>query len=429
MPDISNEPIVPATGDPSSLEERKFELELHRFEFEKSKFRGLGFFNSNFGIIITFIIGTATIAVSYLQLENSSRASASQNRLQKSISDDQRELQKSISNNQLALQKTISDAQLTLEKLKANAAREKDVRTLQFDIARLMVEKQNEIGTEELKRVYYLREVVMSTLPKEVSMAFARGAAENATNDRARTAWLDGLVKLALNETLPSASKPPPSITADQVLRHYPTLTKVADARKRIEDILDAAKEFGVKDSASIILAYALFTSDFFKGIEEDLNFLSAEQIAAVFPNTFANASDAKPFVGDRRALANKVYSGRFGNVGPDDGWKYHGRGYLGTIGKANYMRSRDAIGIDLVTRPEMLTDSKVAAKEIAVAFVKLAQLGLPITVDGVVEQLNGRLLGLAGIQAIYEKLAPETPKVTGGLIIPAVGRSCSAWC
>ncbi|MEY9632965.1 hypothetical protein ABIF66_004124 [Bradyrhizobium japonicum] len=147
MPDTSKEPHVPPENGPISLEERKFQLEVQKFEFEKSKSRGLRFFNSNLGVIITAIIGTATIAVSYLQLQINRESSA----------------------NQLELQRSTNDAQLTLEKSKASAAQEKDERTFQFDVARLMLERQSDINTEEIKRVYYLREIVMSALPNTVA--------------------------------------------------------------------------------------------------------------------------------------------------------------------------------------------------------------------------------------------------------------------
>lgn len=403
MPDTSKEPPVPPENGPISLEERKFQLEVQKFEFEKSRSRGLRFFNSNLGVIITAIIGTATIAVSYLQLQINRESSA----------------------NQLELQRSTSEAQLNLEKSKASAAQEKDERTFQFDVARLMLERQSDINTEEIKRVYYLREIVMSALPSTVGTMITRRAADHAADDRVRSAWLDGYVKLALAETRSSVTTQQPSISVDYVLARYSAL-KTPDGVNRIADILDAAREFDLKDSAAIILAYALFTSDFFNGYDQYLNIVSAELIAVMLPNIFPNALDAKPFVGNARSLANKVYSGRFGNVGPDDGWNYRGRGYLHTVGKANYARSGALIGIDLVGRPEKLAESKVAAREIAAAFAALSR---PITVDGAVRQLNGRLRGLAGIQGIYEKLAPGTPKVTEGLTIPSVGKSCTLWC
>ncbi|MCK1548135.1 hypothetical protein IVB11_03510 [Bradyrhizobium sp. 177] len=403
MPDTSKESPDPPQSGASSLEERKFQLEVQKFEFEKSKSRGLRFFNSNLGVIITAIIGTATIAVSYLQLQINRESSA----------------------NQLVLQGSISDAQLNLEKSKASAAQEKDERTFQFDVARLMLERQSDINTEEVKRVYYLREIVMSALPNPVGLMITRRAADHAADDRVRSAWLDGFVKLSLTETRSPATTQQPSISVNYVLARYPTLA-TPDGKNRIADILDAAREFGLTESAAIILAYALFTSDFLNGYDQYLNVASAELIAAVFPSIFPNPSDAKPFLGNARSLANKVYSGRFGNVGPDDGWNYRGRGYLHTVGKANYARSGALIGIDLVGRPEKLAESKAAAREIAAAFAGLSR---PITVDGVVRQFNGRLLGLAGIQGIYEKLAPGTLKVTEGLTIPSVGKSCALWC
>ena len=66
----SKEPIVPRQSDPTSLEERKFELEVQKFEFEKSKSKGLpGFFNNNLGIIITLIVGVATLEFSSNQVK------------------------------------------------------------------------------------------------------------------------------------------------------------------------------------------------------------------------------------------------------------------------------------------------------------------------------------------------------------------------
>src|SRR5207249_3381506 len=101
--------------------------------------------------------------------------------------------------------------------------------------------------------------------------------------------------------------------------------------------------------------------------------------------------------IGKPSLLANKVYAGRFGNDGPDDGWTYRGRGYLGATGKAAYARSTALINTiflintNLVTDPGKLAESKTAAREIVAAFKQLKQLGQPITVVSVVQQLTGR--------------------------------------
>src|SRR5262245_39210567 len=105
MPDASKELIVPRQGDSAWLEERKFELEVQKFEFEKSKSRGLlGFFNSNLGIIITLIVGVATVAVSSNQVKINEQSNRDQRELQARINTDQLSLQREISANQLRLQ-------------------------------------------------------------------------------------------------------------------------------------------------------------------------------------------------------------------------------------------------------------------------------------------------------------------------------------
>ncbi|MEY9635872.1 hypothetical protein ABIF66_004126 [Bradyrhizobium japonicum] len=121
-----------------------------------------------------------------------------------------------------------------------------------------------------------------------------RRAADHAADDRVRSAWLDGFVKLALAETRSSVTTQQPSISVDYVLARYSAL-KTPDGVNRIADILDAAREFNLNDSVAIILAYALFTSDFFNGYDQYLNIVSAELIAAMLPNIFPNASDANP--------------------------------------------------------------------------------------------------------------------------------------
>ena len=97
------------------------------------------------------------------------------------------------------------------------------------------------------------------------------------------------------------------------------------DRPKRVREILDAANEFNVEDSAAVILAFALFSSDYFDRNErkDDFKNASAEQLAAAFPNISPMPADAKSFVGNSRSLADKLYAGRFGNAGQDDGWKY----------------------------------------------------------------------------------------------------------
>ncbi len=395
---------------PVSLEDRKFQLEIQKFEYEKSKSRGLGFFNANLGIIITAIIGSATIVVSYLQLEITRQSSTQQ----------------------LLLQRSISDAQLDLEKSKATAAKEDDEQKLELEIAKLLLEKKADINTDDVKQVFYLRDIVMSTLPSDVGVRITKKMADNASTDEVRLAWLDGYVKLSVSVATSAAGTPHPTLTVDYVVTQFPGLV-TSDARTRVADILTTAQEFNIQDSVGIVLAYVLHSSNFFTAMVENLNYGSSDRLAAVFPTTFRTPAEAVPFVNDPRSLANKLYGHRFGNTEPDDGWKYRGRGYLLTTGRDGYKTSGDLVGIDLITDPDKLLESNVAARVTAATFARLTK---PLTVDGVIRQLNGAMQGFAGVQAIYEKLAPGTPKVTQGLTIPTtpVGgiggkRICLPWC
>ncbi|WP_267355556.1 MULTISPECIES: peptidoglycan-binding protein [unclassified Methylobacterium] len=70
--------------------------------------------------------------------------------------------------------------------------------------------------------------------------------------------------------------------------------------------------------------------------LEESL-FYTAERLCQVWPKRFPTLASAKPYAGNPKALAEKVYGGRMGNVQPGDGWRYRGGGLLQNTGRANY--------------------------------------------------------------------------------------------
>ncbi len=51
------------------------------------------------------------------------------------------------------------------------------------------------------------------------------------------------------------------------------------------------------------------------------------------------------------------------GNTMPGDGEKYKGRGYIQLTGKYNYQKAGEALGLDLVKKPELVEKPEVAAK------------------------------------------------------------------
>jgi putative chitinase len=394
---VGDEKEPPPKEGQLSLDERKFIFEQQKFEYENAKSRGLGFVNNNLGIIITAIIGAATIMVSYLQLQISNRSSRAQ----------------------LELQSKISDAQVAVEHAKAKADKDKDDRTFQFDVARMLLEKQGDINTDDVKHIVYMRDIVMNTLPAEVAIKITRKMADNAPNDLIRSAWNDSNVSLQLSVSVSSTpSLQSFSITVDYVVAKIRDMAN-DDARTRIADLLAAAHEFKIEDgqATSVFLAYIFYTSANFKQLEENLNYNSASRIADTFSARFRD-SDPAEFVGKPQLLANKVYGYRMGNSDPDDGWKFRGRGYLMTAGKEAYIASSALVGIDLVANPEALVGSKVAAREAAARFARIKDQG---SVSSVLRALNGGYSGISQVQAIFETLATGAPKVTEGLAIKPV--------
>ena len=94
--------------------------------------------------------------------------------------------------------------------------------------------------------------------------------------------------------------------------------------------------------------------------LAENLNY-SAEGLMKTWPSRFdlvrATAAARKP-----EQIANIVYGGRMGNTEPGDGWKYRGRGLIQVTGKTNYAACGEALGADLINRPELLEQPQYAA-------------------------------------------------------------------
>ena len=136
----------------------------------------------------------------------------------------------------------------------------------------------------------------------------------------------------------------------------------------------------------------------------ENLNY-SAEGLMKTWPSRFdlvrATAAARNP-----EQIANIVYGGRMGNTAPGDGWKYRGRGLIQVTGKTNYAACGDALGLDLVNRPELLEQTQYAALSAAWFWSvnglnTLADAG---DLKGVTLRINGGLNGQADRQGLYDK-------------------------
>lgn len=131
----------------------------------------------------------------------------------------------------------------------------------------------------------------------------------------------------------------------------------------------------GIKDPYAIIAILSNVAKESkFKLVRESLVYSSVARIRAVFPGSTKNKTDAElqGYVRNEEAFANFIYANKIGN-GPEssgDGWKYRGGGFIQLTGKANYREYSAALGVDLVSNPDLVNSPEVAAK-IVVAYIK----------------------------------------------------------
>lgn len=142
-------------------------------------------------------------------------------------------------------------------------------------------------------------------------------------------------------------------------------------------------------------LGQILHESNKLESLEEGLSY-SAERLCTVWPTRFPSVGAATPYARNPRALANKVYGGRLGNTGPNDGWLYRGSGLIQCTGKDNFFLVGNAIGIDLVANPDLLRADPGVALRASVAWwerrVPDSAMGDPRAVR---KAVNGGAIGL----------------------------------
>ncbi|MDR6660018.1 putative chitinase [Tardiphaga robiniae] len=142
------------------------------------------------------------------------------------------------------------------------------------------------------------------------------------------------------------------------------------------------------------------------RDVVENMNY-SAGRMMQVWPSRFPTMASARPYAGNPRALANKVYNGRMGNaVGSDDGWNFRGRGGSQTTGREGYERVRKATGIDVVKHPDYLIDPRYFLICAVSDFINCGCVPFARADDivGVTRRLNGGTVGLAERKAWLAK-------------------------
>ncbi|MBD8091743.1 glycoside hydrolase family 19 protein [Pseudomonas fluorescens] len=75
-------------------------------------------------------------------------------------------------------------------------------------------------------------------------------------------------------------------------------------------------------------------------------------------------APRAAELAGSSVRMGNAVYGGRLGNglESSGDGFKFRGRGLIQITGKDNYLKCGEALGLNLISQPELLEQPQYAA-------------------------------------------------------------------
>lgn len=156
------------------------------------------------------------------------------------------------------------------------------------------------------------------------------------------------------------------TVSLDQLNRLAPDMRPAyRDAFGRGQAVLD---RYGISARplrVAHFIAQTLHESAAYTLLFENLNY-SAARLAVVWPARFLPHGPLDPqlYAYRPRELANVVYGGRMGNLEPDDGYTYRGRGLLQLTGRENYaeataqVRQAPYAAPDFVGEPDAVTSA-----------------------------------------------------------------------
>ena len=135
-----------------------------------------------------------------------------------------------------------------------------------------------------------------------------------------------------------------------------------------------------------------------FRVLEENLNYKAAT-LMRLWAKRFPTLEIANQYAGNPKKIANMVYANRMGNrdEASGDGFRFRGRGCIQTTGHANYFHAGQALGVDFVMNPDLVSTPKYAA---LTAGYFWATHGLNETADArdyvkMTKKINGGTIGL----------------------------------
>ncbi|HTQ33600.1 MAG TPA: TIGR02594 family protein [Stellaceae bacterium] len=125
------------------------------------------------------------------------------------------------------------------------------------------------------------------------------------------------------------------------------------------------------------VAAIVAVESDFEPRSEMSYRHTSPERLRLLFGSRVGDLDDTQlaQLATDDRAFFDRIYGGNFGriqlgNIQPDDGFNFRGRGLLQLTGRSNYARYGGMISVNLIGDPDLANDPPTSA-QIAVAYIR----------------------------------------------------------
>lgn len=151
-------------------------------------------------------------------------------------------------------------------------------------------------------------------------------------------------------------------------------------AQRWLEPLCSAAAEFAITTPRrlSAFIAQIGHESGGFSCLSENLYYSDPERVARIFRSGFDNDKNgvidpaeiefARGYTRNPEKLANRAYAGRGGNGNEQsgDGWRFRGRGLIQVTFRKNYLACGSALGLDLISSPDVLLNYLPAARSAA---------------------------------------------------------------
>lgn len=202
-------------------------------------------------------------------------------------------------------------------------------------------------------------------------------------------------------------------ITEQQLRRAVPSVSST-NLPSFVKTFNEYAEKFGINTPLRVVhfLAQVFHESGNLCHREENLNY-SVDGLLKTFPKYFTQAT-AQAYARKPQAIANRVYANRMGNgsEASGDGWRFKGRGYIGTTGRDNYKAyaNSEFCKGDLMAHPEWLAQAPGDLKSALFFWYNngLNALADKDDVNAVTKRVNGGYNGLANRGYLLRRFRKE---------------------